>query len=323
MNKSSWRDWLPIHPDANEFDLLPKDQLQALAADIRANNNLREPCTIQDDIDGNPVLLDGRNRLDALELLGHEIAVDNPNIFFKVRGDVDPVAYIVSKNVHRRHLSAGDRQRLLIKLIAKNPEKSDRQHAQDAGVDHHQIARARAKGEDVGRVSHVAKRTDAKGRRQPATKLVRKLDYSSSATPPINIVATEPPRDDGGVVNLAKNEQPSEPVTVDMLAARDRVTGQSAKALAEFKVACRTWIPKITLTADLDKARALISGLLPAPKGQGDVDQMLAEAMAANERVMRHALTCNYDTSELARKLCAHINDLDAWATKAARPRTR
>jgi hypothetical protein len=59
---------------------------------------------------------------------------------------------------------------LLIDLIARAPGKSDRQIGKEVGVDHKTIATARAKGEDVGRIPHVATRTDSKGRQQPATK---------------------------------------------------------------------------------------------------------------------------------------------------------
>ena len=70
----SWRDVLPIHPAADLFPLMPEAELKALA---------------QDDADGNPVLLDGRNRLDALSLLGEEITLDNEFIFERVPGDID------------------------------------------------------------------------------------------------------------------------------------------------------------------------------------------------------------------------------------------
>jgi hypothetical protein len=36
---------------------------------------------------------------------------------------------------------------------------------------------------------------------------------------------------------------------------------KSAKALVEFTVACRTWLPKITAEADRQKARALVAEL--------------------------------------------------------------
>jgi hypothetical protein len=43
---------------------------------------------------------------------------------------------------------------------------------------------------------------------------------------------------------------------------------RSARALAEFIVACRTWLPKITAEADRHKARLLVAELTSAPKAE-------------------------------------------------------
>jgi hypothetical protein len=136
-------------------------------------------------------LLDGRNRLDAIEAstgcpvqvvleavsqssakiwsikAGEWIRDDRVTV---LDGSVDPYAYVVSANIRRRHLAPEERQNALIKLIARAPEKSDRQFSREAGVDHKTIASARAKGEDAGNIPHVSKRIDSKGRKQPATR---------------------------------------------------------------------------------------------------------------------------------------------------------
>lgn len=174
---TSWRDWLPIHPRADRLPLLPPDKLRAMADDIKKPGGLRLSAVFwRRPSDGEPELLDGRNRLDALELLGEKITLDNNLIFDEVPSDIDAVAYIVSVNIHRRHLTAEERQNLLIELIARAPAKSDRQHGKDIGVDHKTIALARAKGEDVGSIPHVESRQDTKGRQQPAKKKRRTAD---------------------------------------------------------------------------------------------------------------------------------------------------
>jgi hypothetical protein len=76
--------------------MLGADALRELADDIAANGQ-QDPITL--DAEGR--LLDGRNRLAACDLAG----VDP--VFAVYEGD--PVAFIVSKNAHRRHLSAGQR----------------------------------------------------------------------------------------------------------------------------------------------------------------------------------------------------------------------
>jgi hypothetical protein len=57
------------------------------------------------------------------------------------------------------------------------------------------------------------------------------------------------------------------------MAALDSSAGEgnakaSARALAEFVVACRTWLPKITVDADRQRARLLVAKLTSAPKAE-------------------------------------------------------
>ena len=132
----SWRDHLPIHPAAEEFPLMPEAELQELGEDIKANG-LRSPIVIY-----RGKLLDGRNRLDAMELVGIEfafvedrqrklvyLACDDSNIFDGGGGSIihlrgkgglldhingDPYAFVLSANLHRRHLT-GEQKRELIR----------------------------------------------------------------------------------------------------------------------------------------------------------------------------------------------------------------
>ena len=60
----SWRDHLKIHPAAELFPLMSEPELRELGEDIRANG-LLSPIIIDDE-----KLVDGRNRLDAIALLG-------------------------------------------------------------------------------------------------------------------------------------------------------------------------------------------------------------------------------------------------------------
>jgi hypothetical protein len=165
----SWRDVLPIHPAAEKFPMMSPDELRALGEDIKANG-LRTPAVLQLDANGEPVLLDGRNRLDALALIGEKITLDNSMIFEAIPTDIDPDAYVISVNIRRRHLTPEKREQLLIEIIARTPKKSDRQIGREMGFDHKTISRARAKGEARGALPHVETHTDTKGRQQPARK---------------------------------------------------------------------------------------------------------------------------------------------------------
>jgi ParB-like chromosome segregation protein Spo0J len=68
-----WRDKYKVHPAADVFPMLPSDEIDAIAKDIKANG-LRNPITFLH-VDGEQptVVIDGRNRLEALERAGVDL----------------------------------------------------------------------------------------------------------------------------------------------------------------------------------------------------------------------------------------------------------
>jgi hypothetical protein len=103
----------PVHPVANLFPMMTDEELADLAADIKANG-LIQPIVI----DYKGLLIDGRNRAKACEIAGIEPAV---RMF---EGD-DPRAFILSMNLKRRHMSAGQ-QAMAQAMIYPEPEKGGR-----------------------------------------------------------------------------------------------------------------------------------------------------------------------------------------------------
>jgi hypothetical protein len=65
----TWRNILKIHPAADLFPLMSPEELRVLGKDIGANG-LTSPIVLWRDQSGIVFLLDGRNRLDAIELEG-------------------------------------------------------------------------------------------------------------------------------------------------------------------------------------------------------------------------------------------------------------
>jgi hypothetical protein len=102
-----------VHPAAEVFPMLPDDELQELATDIK-QNGLRESIKTSDG-----VLIDGRNRLAACEIANVE-----PR-FEELDGKIDAVAYILSANINRRHLGKGQ-QAMAVAMIQPEPEKGGR-----------------------------------------------------------------------------------------------------------------------------------------------------------------------------------------------------
>jgi hypothetical protein len=180
-----WRDVLPIHPAAELFPLMSPEEIKALGADIK-KNGLREQITLMTTwsrpenpshplIECSNVLIDGRNRLDAMETAGINLfRMDGQleNSYFRPLSDkvIDPYSYAVSLNIHRRHLTAEQKRELIAKLIKATPETSNRQIADQVKVSHPYVAKVRASLEETGDVETVTTSIDTRGRRQQARK---------------------------------------------------------------------------------------------------------------------------------------------------------
>lgn len=93
-----------VHPAADAFPMMTDSQYESLKTDI-AQRGLQEPIVYWRDC-----LLDGRNRLKACVELG--IDPDETTL----ADDADPVAYVVSLNIHRRHLTTPQRAMVAAKL---------------------------------------------------------------------------------------------------------------------------------------------------------------------------------------------------------------
>ena len=103
-----------IHPAADCFPMMSDDELAGLADDIKTNG-LQRPVELL----GN-LVIDGRNRLRACELAG--IAPQYQEI-----RTADPVRYVVSANIQRRHLTTAQRAAIAADLatmaFGSNPGK--------------------------------------------------------------------------------------------------------------------------------------------------------------------------------------------------------
>lgn len=111
---------LQAHEIAAIFPLLDSEELSKLSADIAANG-LRHPVIL---FEGK--ILDGRNRYLACELANVEPTVE------EFDGDLNAaVAFVVSENVHRRHMTTS--QRAMVAARLANLTKGRPPRAQENG----------------------------------------------------------------------------------------------------------------------------------------------------------------------------------------------
>jgi hypothetical protein len=104
---SKWRETYKVHPAADVFPPMSDDELAELGQDIKANG-LREPVEFIGD-----ELIDGRNRLEAMERAGLGKGFYSETHL----PAVDPVAHVISKNIRRRHLTKQQQADLIVAAL--------------------------------------------------------------------------------------------------------------------------------------------------------------------------------------------------------------
>jgi len=95
---------MEFHPLANVFPMMSEEEYAELKADIK-QNGLRTPIYLYQGS-----ILDGRNRFKACQELN--IVPD----FQEYSGD-SPLSFVISLNLHRRHLSAGQRAAVALDIL--------------------------------------------------------------------------------------------------------------------------------------------------------------------------------------------------------------
>ena len=137
-----------FHKHAALFPMLAGEDLKKLADDIKAKG-LTEPITLHEG-----KILDGRNRYNASKLAKVELG---PDQFDTYEGD-DPLGFVISKNLHRRHLT--DSQRIMIAAeVATMTHGGNRKKDQTANLQVEITQAQAAKKFDVSERSVAAAKT--------------------------------------------------------------------------------------------------------------------------------------------------------------------
>lgn len=144
---------LTQHPLSAAFPAMSADDFQALKDDIESNGQ-REPVIV---LDG--MVLDGWHRYRACTELGLKVTQ-----FTFPAGD-DPVAFVLSHNLHRRHLTASQRAAAVVACSswapAHRPKKAETISAFSRDRDMAKVAGTSDRTIRDAKVAHKAGLTDA------------------------------------------------------------------------------------------------------------------------------------------------------------------
>jgi hypothetical protein len=110
--------------------MMGDDEVLQLAEDIAAHGQREAIVTFEG------LILDGRSRAKACELAG--VA---PR--FREHDGSDAFAFVVSANLHRRHLTADERKAIARRLIEGNPSQTDTSIAGQAKLHYHTVRKVR------------------------------------------------------------------------------------------------------------------------------------------------------------------------------------
>lgn len=193
--KKGWRSFLRVHEATALFPLVSRDELQKSWDDIKTIG-MKHPIVFwypgeerEDYKLSDCFLLDGRNRLDALEMAGIEFqsldkflvtepydqkaanGCDILNVEYISElgspyrpGISDPYAYVISVNLIKRHLKPEDRADLIRKVNAIRPELSIRGLAEITGTPKSTVADALKEDGSGVRTRTPGEKSKVKGR---------------------------------------------------------------------------------------------------------------------------------------------------------------
>lgn len=159
------------HPFADIFPWLEGAAREELKADI-AKNGVLEPIVF---LDG--AILDGRNRYD----IARELGIEYPYVEYE--GD-DPLGFVISKNLQRRHLSESQRA-MVANKIAKLPKGANQHTAIAVPSQEHAAAMMNVSADSIQRARKVEE--------QGAPELARAVEEGKVSVSAAAAIVGQPP----------------------------------------------------------------------------------------------------------------------------------
>jgi hypothetical protein len=187
-----------FHPIADMFPLLEGGRFAAQVEDIRAHG-LNEPIALYEG-----KILDGRNRYRACL----EAGVESRYIKKNFASRAEAIAYVISADVHRRHLTAKQKRELIEKLLKLDPAKSNLAIAKEIGSSDKTVRKIRDKLEANSEIPNKPERVETTGRKARGRRPKR---GAAAAPEPAPAAAEEQPapapRSNGNDVDTAASTE--------------------------------------------------------------------------------------------------------------------
>jgi hypothetical protein len=172
---------MELHPVTKLFREMSKEEFKNLKEDIQAHGLLEPIWTHKNQI------IDGRHRYRACEELGIE-----PK-FREWDGKGNLKKFVISQNLHRRHLSAKEKREAVKSLLKANPKQSNRKVGAQAGVDDKTVAKVREDMEATAEIPQLDKTEGKDGRvRAKRPRELNQGEPSQSGVSPLHIHEPEP-----------------------------------------------------------------------------------------------------------------------------------
>ena len=201
-----WADRFPVHPAASVFPLRP-EQVQELAEDI-AKHGLKEQMVLWRDAEGKEWLLDRRSRVEALDVIGFEVADEQAASMFRVE-EGDPATLVISLNIRRRHLTKRQVAKIIVKAVSAAPPVSDHSDPKPQGGRPPDPVKAAATAEarKLGISETTVKRATKEYRQQPDVPAARNVSVSKKTTSKKSKRTTSKPEAGSVVVSAQTSER--------------------------------------------------------------------------------------------------------------------
>lgn len=185
---------ITFHPLAAIFPLIDGEDFDRLRDDIAAHG-VREPVVL---FEG--AILDGRNRYRAAQAAG----VDCP--MTEYRGD-DPAAYVVSLNLHRRHLTESQRAMAAAKLAnMQHGGDRKRDQAESLPLEPRSAPVSQADAAGLLNVSDRSIRTARKVQSEAAPEIVRAVERGDLSVSLAAKAAGLPKQDQAEIIDKAPDK---------------------------------------------------------------------------------------------------------------------